>query len=139
MKVGFTGTQKGMSEQQKKQLIEILTVVLEPVTEFHHGDCIGADADAHEIVLKLKMPVVVHPPINKSKRAFFSQAAKAIWPERDYLERNHEIVDECDILIAAPYGKEVLRSGTWATVRYAKKKHKDMIIFNTGMCRVIVV
>jgi predicted Rossmann fold nucleotide-binding protein DprA/Smf involved in DNA uptake len=36
------------------------------------------------------------------------------------LDRNHDIVGACDVLIAAPrQPKEIRRSGTWATVRYA--------------------
>lgn len=44
-------------------------------------------------------------------------------PAKPYLERNKDIANEgIDGLIAAPSGwVEELRSGTWATVRYARK------------------
>jgi predicted Rossmann fold nucleotide-binding protein DprA/Smf involved in DNA uptake len=45
-----------------------------------------------------------------------------------YLERNHAIVNESDFLIAAPDGPETLRSGTWATVRYARKVGKRVLV-----------
>jgi len=48
---------------------------------------------------------------------------------KPYLERNHNIVDESELLIACPKSKEEeLRSGTWATVRYARKKGVRIIL-----------
>jgi predicted Rossmann fold nucleotide-binding protein DprA/Smf involved in DNA uptake len=44
------------------------------------------------------------------------------------LERNHLIVAACDVLNAAPLqDEEILRSGTWATIRYARKAGKTVI------------
>lgn len=40
----------------------------------------------------------------------------------DYLDRNREMVDGADVLIAFPKtAEEETRSGTWATIRYARK------------------
>ena len=48
---------------------------------------------------------------------------------RDYLDRNKDIVNNCDLLIAAPKeNTEVLRSGTWSTVRYAKQLGVTVVI-----------
>jgi len=54
------------------------------------------------------------------------------------LERNRAIVDETDILLAAPLeSEEQLRSGTWATVRYARKQHKTvLVIFPNGIVQI---
>ena len=41
MKIGFTGTRDGMSI---RQLVVLRTQFAKHATEFHHGDCIGADA-----------------------------------------------------------------------------------------------
>lgn len=43
--------------------------------------------------------------------------------EKSYLNRNKDIIDQSDFLIACPQDKEqeVLRSGTWSTIRNAKK------------------
>jgi hypothetical protein len=94
---------------------------------FHHGDCIGADAEAHDIASELLWFTVSHPPDNNKARAH-----KKCDYEREpkpYLERNRDIVDHCDLMIAAPDGlEEQLRSGTWATTRYAKKTHTNTII-----------
>ena len=46
-----------------------------------------------------------------------------------YLERNKEIVASSNLLIACPVGdKEELRSGTWSTVRFARKICTELVI-----------
>jgi hypothetical protein len=131
MKVGFTGTQQGMTMVQADTCAIVLSG-LEPV-EFHHGDCVGADAQACEIVWRLpwcyegKIKVVSHPPDNDKKRAH-TQAHVEL-PPLPYLERNQKIVDATEILVAAPAAmNEEGRSGTWATVRYARKKGKPVLL-----------
>jgi hypothetical protein len=129
-KKGFTGTQKGMTASQRKAF----EIIIGTPDEFHHGDCIGADEESHELTRYFTpdTPIIGHPPTNPSKRAFceFDQ----IRPKKDYLLRNHDIVDETDELIATPGGfSEELRSGTWATIRYARKTGKPVtIIYPNG-------
>jgi len=134
IKIGFTGTQQGMTPWQKLHVEMILKKAKEDFQEieFHHGDCVGADSDAHDEARKVGADIVIHPPENDSKRAF--RGSKNIRQPKPYLSRNHDIVDETEFLIATPKEKkEVLRSGTWATVRYAKKLDKrGIIIYNGG-------
>lgn len=102
MKIGFTGTQEGMAPEQLDKLHDLLAhVFTAAVSEFHHGDCIGADAEAHEIALSLGYDIVIHPPTNENKRAF-CDTYKKIYEPKPYLDRNHNIVDSCDVLIVAP-------------------------------------
>jgi hypothetical protein len=127
MKIGFTGTQAGMTDVQWKKLNDLLEKCVSPSAEFHHGDCIGADAEATISAKELDYRIVMHPPIERSKRAFTE--ADDSRPPRPYLKRNRDIVDECEHLFACPKGKtEELRSGTWATIRYAKKTKKPVTI-----------
>jgi hypothetical protein len=127
MIVGFTGTASGMTEHQQAELYGTLCIHPHLRTGFRHGDCVGADAEAHAIALELGWPVVIHPPANPKRRAYCDGGV--VKGPRPYLVRNHDIVDACDFLIAAPrQRKEVLRSGTWATVRYARKVGKEVII-----------
>jgi len=43
--------------------------------------------------------------------------------------RNHKMVDSAGVLLATPKeDHEVLRSGTWATIRYAYKKNKQVVL-----------
>jgi hypothetical protein len=127
MIVGFTGTQKGMTENQRINLIEYMRVYAK---EFHHGDCIGSDSEAHEEVKKLRIPIVIHPSIKENKRAF-CKGYSYLKKRKSYVERNCDIVDSCEVLIACPKSeKEELRSGTWATVRYARRVGKMVVILN---------
>lgn len=129
MKIGFTGTQMGMSQNQQIIFCRMVQETLK-ITEFHHGDCIGADKQVHDIVKDYtsKIRVVIHPPDNNTKRAYCS--GDEIRLPQPYIQRNHNIVDETDGLIAIPYGPEIRRSGTWATVRYARKLKKMIYIIN---------
>lgn len=122
MKVGFTGTQRGMTAEQLRT-VEKLLEALKP-KEMHHGDCIGADSQFHSVQVKALR--VIHPPDVPKKRAFCSGELRA---EKPYLERNRDIVNETDCMIATPSGRtEMVRSGTWATIRYARKVSKPLTI-----------
>lgn len=98
------------------------------VSDFNHGDCMGADAQAHDIARDIGgFYIKVHPPRNHRRRAF--KMGDRTYPEADYLTRNAHIVTECDILIACPGGfEEELRSGTWATVRKARSRKRSVYI-----------
>ena len=131
--IGFTGTREGMSEHQKSTLKAILTAAVcandDPVV-LHHGDCKGADAEAHEIALAVGCEVIIHPPVKRIMRAY-CQGAREILPPEEYLERDRCIVDATIGMIAAPKSnKEELRSGTWYTVRYARKMNKRVILLS---------
>ena len=124
MRVGFTGTRNGMTIPQKVQVDILLS---QYALHFHHGDCIGADHTAHYLAVARKIPITIHPPINNKFRAFCY--SDDIRKEKDYLDRDRDIVDESDLMIATPKGfHEELRSGTWHTIRYSKKKNKPLII-----------
>lgn len=120
--VGFTGTRHGMSRKQKATVRELLSRLCrdQKVIWFRHGDCIGADAQAHEIARMLGYQVLIHPPDNDALRAFCDDAFSVL-PARPYLDRNLRIVQHSHILLAAPSGEEVQRSGTWETIRIARK------------------
>ena len=130
IKYGFTGTRSGLNDTQKHKLIELFENDLKSNSvELHHGDCVGADKDVHEICEKYSINIIIHPPTDNKLRSFCY--SDNIYKELPYLQRNKKIVDETDILIACPFSEqEQLRSGVWSTIRYAKKKNKTVIIFN---------
>jgi hypothetical protein len=118
--VGVTATRGGVNDVQRLSVAELLMLWLP--REVHHGDCVGGDADVHTLVrdLGLGMRIAIHPPDVDTLRAFCQ--ADVIHAPKPYLERNHDIVDDCQRLLALPAGEaETLRSGTWATVRYAQQ------------------
>lgn len=122
MRLGFTGTQKGMTALQQASFAKI--VVDFHITEFHHGDCIGADAEAHYIVLAQRIPVVIHPPVDQSRRAFCDGARDVLIP-KTHFARNRDIVDDTDALAGASLLDQPMeRGGTWYTIRYAVKRNK---------------
>lgn len=129
MKLGFTGTQAGMTKTQKEKFEWLITQLdsEDGLWQFHHGDCIGADSDAYYFAVQADMMIVSHPPVDPSKRAFLE--SDETWPEKEYLDRNMDIAMECDILVATPKEYyEARRSGTWATVRYAQRLKKPVFI-----------
>lgn len=123
--VGFTGTQRGLEEFQLAALDRLLgdLAYQHGSIELHHGDCIGADEVAHDLADNNCFDITIHPPTDDSKRAFCTGGN--VREPKPYLERNHDIVDETTTLIACPNGEERMRSGTWATVRYARTKIYD--------------
>lgn len=123
MKIGFTGTQEGLTRKQEARF-DVLLMGL--TGEFHHGDCIGADSEAHDIAREQGFHIVIHPPVSWTKRA--RKSGDELRKPLPYLDRNRKIVDETEMLIAAPKGMEEKRSGTWATVRYARKLKRPIII-----------
>jgi hypothetical protein len=123
-RVGFTGTSNGMTEQQKHVVARLLRY--SPI-ELHHGDCVGADADAHAIAEHQGLRIIGHPPVKFTKRAWCRFHEKR--EPKPYLVRNHDIVDETDVLIACPNSTvEIIRSGTWATIRYARRIGRIILI-----------
>lgn len=114
-RIGFTGTREGMSKVQADKV----ALLIAQAAEWHHGQCIGADAQTHAVALDLMTPIVLHPPDNTALMAD-CPGAYATRAPRPYLDRNRDIVDETDEMVAAVAGPEVHRSGTWSTIRYAK-------------------
>lgn len=133
MAIGFTGTQQGMTQRQKDALHVWLRELRVPHVEFHHGDCIGADKEADGIAHSLGYTIAIHPPILTHKRAWCDAPPDRVnvkmFIAKEYIARNHDIVDACEVLIACPATVgETIRSGTWATVRYARKIGKRVIV-----------
>jgi len=125
MIVGFTGTQRGMTEAQWPTLWALLIARAMRSSEFHEGDCIGSDAQAAHGARLAGFRIIGHPPTNDSKRAFFpADEWRTPYP---YLERNRHIVDAAQEMIATPGEfEEQLRSGTWSTIRYARRVRKPV-------------
>jgi len=143
--VGFTGTQSGMSSAQFEKVARIVKGLVHShkTIIIHHGDCIGADEDMHRIAAGQDFNIVIHPPVVAKKRAFCHnkwQGKATVLLEKPYIARNHDIVDASAILIATPKEKdEEIRSGTWATIRYAKKKGVPVaIIYPNGKTEMVV-
>ena len=125
MKIGFSGSREGMSVEQADTFLSLIEY-LKP-TQFHHGDCVGADEEAHYTVKQaLGTYVVDHPPKSKEKQAFCEGDEHR--EPKGYLERDGCIVDETECLVATPKTMSSERGGTWYTINYAKMHKKPVYV-----------
>lgn len=129
MRVGFTGTREGCTPAQGGALARYVRD--NAATEFHHGACRGADAEAvtHFKAHHPNARVVAYPcDLNMTHRGALAASTESR-PEKPPLERNRDIVNAADVLFACPKGPEERRSGTWSTIRYARRCLKPVVIF----------
>lgn len=138
-RVGFTGTRKGMTAEQIDRVREWLATLSNDMCglEFHHGGCIGADFEAHRIAKFSPQGarIIVHPPTDTSLYADTGpDRVTTFLTPKPYLERDRDIVDSVDLLVAAPDSKMYRRgSGTWYTIRYATAQGKPVrIVYPDG-------
>lgn len=131
MIVGFTGTRNGMSLSQKLAFAELCTdPCTYPFSLFVHGDCKGADADAHMIAYEYEKPIEIRPCDFPNSRAFCPNA-RTVHPVATAFARNRAIVDVCDLLIACPPihdWQSLKRGGTVYTIRYAVKVERKVLV-----------
>lgn len=134
MKIGFTGNRHGLSYQQKEEIKAVLDKYDNIIAS--HGDCVGSDTEFHNLCVEHRekhpekqITIHIYPPNIPTMRAF--NKADVLMDEKPYLERNTDIVKNSSILIACPVdkNKEQLRSGTWSTVRKARKMNIPIHLF----------
>ena len=128
--IGFTGTQRGMTDAQGERVLELLHH-----RDFyaHHGCCVGANE--HFDLIARRCPhlrgLVFHPCNLPNKQFKFAREIlrDAVRPIKDPLARNRDIVAECAAIIATPKEAQMqMRSGTWSTIRYARAAGKPLAI-----------
>jgi hypothetical protein len=110
--IGFSGTRHGLNDFQKAFLKQLLQ---DKCGTFHHGDCVGADSDAHDIVKSFhdKWRIIIHPPENPRFRAF-KQGGQVLKP-KGYYARNYDIAEESNVFVGMPIGPTE-KGGTWNTI-----------------------
>ena len=134
---GFTGSRRHPSVVRITKLILVMKALrIFGYGVLHHGDCIGCDRTAHLVAAGRALKVVIHPPKLVRFRAHCERIEKKlvleVKPVKDYLRRNLDIVAASELLVGMPTdpdpASEVQRSGTWATIRYARKAEKPRIL-----------
>lgn len=133
--IGFTGTRNGMTSEQKEGVERLLTSYCCKYGDSNlvglHGDCVGADADFDALCRRggYAFPVECRPCTFENMRA--RTAAKVIAPPMPPMERNRWIVRDSNVILACPPNDTEIKSGsgTWATIRFAKKEGKAVHIF----------
>lgn len=128
MKIGITGTREGMTELQFELVKELLESRYCEGAEFHHGDCVGVDAEAALLAKELGYKIVSHPgPDHDGLRAYV-ESDECKEPQ-SHFKRNRTIVDACDFLLVVPLQMErQSKGGTWYTYDYAVKKDKPLVV-----------
>lgn len=104
----------------------------------HHGDCVGADAEFHDVMRRYAKCVVIHAPLDPSHRAFCmrdddldpgSRCDVVQLPGKTHFARNRHIVDVSRVMVATPReSTRQERGGTWYTVDYSKKKGRPLAL-----------
>lgn len=128
--ISFTGTRDGMTAQQRLAVIDLIGL-FRPAGAVH-GDCIGADAHFHYFVRAYqpdgaKCPITIRPSNIDAQRA--NCKGDVVLPPAPPLDRNQLIVLDGNILIATPRtAQEEIRSGTWATIRFAIGRRRMVLI-----------
>jgi hypothetical protein len=135
--IGFTGTRNGMTALQIYNVSNILKENHGMYNTFIHGDCVGADAESDDIAYCIGFDIKMRPCNIIKLRAFCKNGviiSEPIVP----LIRNKKIVEDSDIIIACPKeDTEVVRSGTWSTIRYSTLlRKKTYIIYPNGTVEV---
>jgi len=134
-RLSYTGTRKGMTQQQMREVLAIfkLSESRGPAVRkiFHHGGAPGGDRQAHRIsqAPTIKARVYVHPAKGADPIDWYKLGAEHVYDPQPPLVRNPDIVEGGELLVATPFEmEEILRSGTWATIRYARKIGKPYVI-----------
>lgn len=133
MIIGFTGTRQieRISKERLKKLYGILISYSidneDDSLEAVHGCATGADTHFHNLCAKEHIRITGRPSFNSNMD--LDNFTNLYYPYSPLI-RNKHIVDDCDVLLALPINPDVeeLRSGTWSTIRYARKLKKKVII-----------
>lgn len=144
--LGFTGTKDGLTSRQKESLFEVVVRIVgdDPKDWIaHHGDCVGGDDTFDHLCEAAGVAkIFIHPGHDWSGKSPLRalcgvygmlrsrEEPETVWfPSKPYLDRNNDIAEASDIVIACPKERdEQLKSGTWSTVRRARKRGKHVIL-----------
>lgn len=135
IEIGMTGNRYGLSSEQRRIFEKMFANDQQSQpgmeVEFHHGDCVGSDADTHHIAKTMGAFVIVHPPENPTLRAYCE--GDLVLPEKSYFARNRDIVNNSQKMYGFPSHKDESKGGTWYTINYSVSQHVPVtIIYSDG-------
>lgn len=128
MILSFTGTRRGMKPAQYERVF--FAVKQTAWTRAVHGCCHGSDREFHDLTSSLAHDLF---PSNEEQHQWALQNSfggrNVIYPIMPPIERDKKMVDLGNTLIATPGGmQEIVHSGTWTTIRYARRIRRHTII-----------
>lgn len=123
MRVSVTATRHGLTVRQQGEAMRWLHRLRkgEGDAVLSHGCCVEGDEFLHRLARGLGFQVVGRPSNLPDKTmALRPDEFLRIHEPEPPLLRDRKLVTFCDVLLACPrQRREVRRSGTWATYRYA--------------------
>lgn len=128
--IGFTGTRHGLTAAQRSEVMFFVALLTGfGDAEAHHGDCVGGDAEFHDIARRAGARIVVHPGPDDAQ----AWRAGCVGDERraplSFMQRNRNIVLASTVMIAAPYEEtQQPRGGTWRTVEMARSAKRPLAL-----------
>lgn len=126
MTLGFTGTSRLVPLAQREALARLVLELAPKYVDCTHGGCVGADDLFDEIVCahtSWRRWIYPSDIPSMQSRAFCREPDRAaVYEPMPPLHRNGLIVERSAALVACPRGPEMRRSGTWSTVRLARKR-----------------
>lgn len=125
--IGVTGTSKRLMAIQRVNILEALQF-WRPLGEWmHNGLCVEADDFFAKTWRQIDGKIHGHPGNTPRMRCGF--VPDVCEDPKPNLERNIDIVNASAALIAAPFeNAEINRSGTWHTIRKARKCRRAITI-----------
>ena len=146
---GYDETAEGCVMLKDILAVQIITLVNRGITEFLSGMALGTDSYCSQIVLDLrkgnpalKLHCILPHEGQENKwstsareryYAILEQANFVEYVSRTYydgcmIDRNHRLVESAGLLLAVYNG--IRRSGTGATVNYARKLGREIIVID---------
>ena len=136
MILGFTGSRAGMTDAQRMAFEQLLSE--HKVAMFMHGDCVGADKQAHDIV-EANYPgisILVLPSLDASLRAWCRPRKGVVAAAAASADRNASIARISQLLVATPRTPVqpesgfIPVSGTEQTIGFARAGNKKVVVIN---------
>lgn len=133
MKIGFSGTRQGMTNDQVLHVHMLLgDLRYAGASQVTHGMCQGADQQFHDMAKALGYFTIGVPGVMDDGQPYMRAKVECdmVMPEKPFLIRNLQIVREADLMLVTPkeMGERFKGSGVWASIRYTRKAGKPLVI-----------
>lgn len=105
----------------------------EPST-LYFGGAEGIDTIALHMAIRFWRPMCAMVGVFPRNKAFNEDCIdlvdEIVWVDGGYLARDERLAEECEVMLTFPAtGRELRRSGTWATTRYARNRGREVRVF----------
>lgn len=136
--LAFTGARAGLSTVQQQHLWRLLRILYgRGFRTLLQGCAVGADEACALLAEQTGYLVEGHPSNVRSQISVPALiCCDRLHRPAPPLVRNRVMVEAAALLLACPAGPEVLRSGTWSTIRHARRiRRQHWLLFPDGSLR----